>query len=177
MKKLLLILPFVFLLCLNFSCQQKVEEGITEEEVQAFNDRILDMWNNADLTIADEVYAPEIVRHDCNVPEAIVGIENVKDFLDNLLKAFPDLNLTIDEVIVEGNRMAQKWTMTGTNTGPINGMPPTGKSVHFSGISIGHFVDKKLVEIWDFYNALDMVQQLGFTLTPPQPPEPQEEKK
>ena len=176
MKKLLMVIPLVILLCFAFGCQQQVEEGITEEEAQVFTDRILEMWNEANLTIVDEVYAPEIVRHDCGVPEDIVGLENMKNYLKNLLNAFPDLNLTVDEMIVAGNKMVQRWTFTGTNTGSMNEMPPTDKKVLFSGVSIGHFVNGKAVEIWDFYNALDMMQQLGFTLTPPKAPEPPEKK-
>ena len=177
MKKSLMILPLVILLCFTFGCQKQVEEGITEEEVQAFTDGVLEMWNEANLTIVDEVYAPEIVRHDCGVPEDIVGIENVKNYLENLFNAFPDLHITVDETIVAGNKGAQRWTMTGTNTGSWGDMPPTGKNVQFSGVSIAHFVNGKAVEIWDFYNVLDMMQQLGFTLTPPQAPEPPEEKR
>ena len=179
MKKLFMVLPLVLLLCLTFGCQkgEEVAEGITEEEAQIFTDRVLEMWNEANVSIVDEVYASEIVRHDCGVPEDIVGLENAKNHLKNLFNAFPDLNLTVDDMIVEGNKMAQRWTMTGTNTGSMGDMPPTGKSVEFSGISIAYFVNGKAVEIWDFYNVLDMMSQLGFTLTPPQPPEAPEEKK
>jgi len=176
MKKLLMVLPLVFLLFFTFGCQQG-EEGITEEESQAFTDRVLEMWNKANIAIVDEVYAPEIVRHDCGVPIDIVGLENAKNHLGNFFNAFPDLNITVDETIVAGNKMAQRWTMTGTNTGHMGDMPPTGKNVRFSGISIVHMVNGKAVEIWDFYNVLDMMQQLGFTLAPPQPPEAPEEKK
>jgi len=176
-KKSLMIIPLVILLCFTFSCQQQIEKGITEEEAQVFTNRILEMWNKANLTIVDEVYANEIVRHDCGVPEEIVGLENMKNYLENFFNAFPDLNLTVDEMIVAGNKMVQRWTFTGTNTGSMNDMPPTGKKVRFSGASIAHMVNGKAVEIWDFYNVLDMMQQLGFTLTPPQPPEPLEEKK
>ena len=177
MKKLLMVIPLVILLCFAFGCQKQVEEGITEEEAQVFTDRVLEMWNEANLTIVDEVYAHEIVRHDCGVPEDIVGLKNMKNYLENLFNAFPDLNITVDEMIVEGNKMVQRWTMTGTNTGSMGDMPPTGKNVRFSGVSIGHFVNGKAVEMWDFYNVLDMMLQLGFTLTPPQPPEAPEEKK
>jgi steroid delta-isomerase-like uncharacterized protein len=170
MKKLLMILPLVFLLFFTSGCQQG-EEGITEEEAQAFTDRVLEMWNEANLDIAEEVYAPEIVRHDCGVPEDIVGLENINNYLKNFFNAFPDLHIAVDEMIIAGNKMVQRWTFTGTNTGSMGDMPPTGKNVQFSGVSIVHFVNGKAVEIWDFYNALDMMQQLGFALTPPQPPE------
>jgi steroid delta-isomerase-like uncharacterized protein len=177
MKKTIMVIPLVFLLCFTFGCQQQGEEGITEEDVQAFTNSVLEMWNEANITIVDEVYAPEIVRHDCGIPEDIEGLENVKNHLENFFNAFPDLNITVDETIVAGNKMAQRWTMSGTNTGSWGEMPPSGKNVRLSGVSIVHFVNGKAVEIWDFYNVLDMMLQLGFTLTPPQPPEAPEEKK
>ncbi len=155
------------LLGFSFSCQQQVQEGITEEEVGAWTDSVLKMWNEANLTVVDEVYAPELVRHDCGQPDDIVGLENIKNYLKNFFNAFPDLNITVDETIVEGNKLVQRWTLTGTNTGSMAEMPPSGKNVRVSGVSIVHLVNRKAVEIWDFYNVLDMYQQLGFTLIPP----------
>jgi steroid delta-isomerase-like uncharacterized protein len=162
---------FILILALvsfSFSCQQQVQEGITEDEAQAWTDGVLEMWNDANLAIVDEVYAHEIVRHDCALPEDIVGLDNIKNHLGIFFTAFPDLNIAVDETIVAGKRLAQRWTLTGTNTGSMVGMPPTGKNVQVSGVSIVHMVNGKAVEIWDFYNALDMYQQLGFTLIPPQ---------
>jgi steroid delta-isomerase-like uncharacterized protein len=156
------------LLGFSFSCQQQVQEGITEEEVQTWTDNVLKMWNEANLTVVDEVYAPELVRHDCGLPDDIVGLENIKNYLKNFFNAFPDLNITVDETIAVGNKLVQRWTLTGTNTGSMAEMPPSGKNVRVSGVSIVHMINGKAVEIWDFYNALDMYQQLGFTLIPPQ---------
>jgi steroid delta-isomerase-like uncharacterized protein len=156
------------LLGFYFSCQQQVQEGITEEEVQAWTDSVLKMWNEANLTIVDKVYAQEIVRHDCGIPDDIVGLENIKNYLQNFFNAFPDLNVTVDETIVGDNKLSQRWTLTGTNTGAMGDIAPTGKYVKLSGVSIIHMLNGKAVEIWDFYNTLDMYQQLGFTLIPPQ---------
>lgn len=156
------------LLVFSIGCQQQVQEGITEEEAQAWTDNVLKMWNEANLDIVDKVYAAEIVRHDCGLPEAIVGLENIKKYLENFFNAFPDLNITVDETIAVGNKLAQRWTLTGTNTGSMADMPPSGKNVRVSGVSIIHMVNGRAIEIWDFYNALDMYQQLGFTLIPPQ---------
>ena len=158
----------VILLGLSFGCQQKVQEGITEEEARVWTSNVLEMWNRADLTIVDKVYAPELVRHDCGLPEDIVGLENIKNYLKNFFNAFPDLNVTVEETIAAGNKLVQRWTLTGTNTGSMTEMPPSGKNVRISGVSVVHLVNKKAVEIWDFYNVLDMYQQLGFTLIPPQ---------
>jgi steroid delta-isomerase-like uncharacterized protein len=156
------------LLGFSFSCQQQVQEGITEEEVQAWTDGVLKMWNEANLNVVDDVYASEIVRHDCGHPEDLVGIENIKSYLENFFNAFPDLNVQVDETIAVGNKIVQRWTLTGTNTGSMAEMPPTDKNIQVTGVSIVHLVDKKAVEIWDYYNVLDMYQQLGFTLIPPQ---------
>ncbi len=167
LTKISFILTLV-LLGFSFSCQQQVQEGLTEEEVQAWTDSVLKIWNEANLNILDEVYVQELVRHDCGVPEDIVGLDNIKNYLQNLFNAFPDLNVTVDETIVAGNKIVQRWTLTGTNTGSMDDMPPTGKNVKVSGVSVVHMVNGKAVEIWDFYNVLDMYQQLGFTLIPPQ---------
>jgi steroid delta-isomerase-like uncharacterized protein len=169
--RLFTIIVFILTLVLfgfSISCQRQVQEGITEEEVQAWTDNVLKMWNEANLNIVDKVYTPEIVRHDCGQPEAIVGLENIKKYLKNLFNAFPDLNITVEETIAVGNKLAQRWTLSGTNTGSMADMPPTGKNVRVSGVSIIHMVNGKAIEIWDFYNVWDMYQQLGFTLIPPQ---------
>jgi steroid delta-isomerase-like uncharacterized protein len=166
-RKIAFILSMV-ILCLYLSCQQQSQEGITEEQAQAWTDSVLEMWNEANLDKVDEVYAQEIVRHDCGLPEDIVGLENIKNYLENFFNAFPDLDIAVDETIVEGKKLVQRWTLTGTNTGSMGDMSPTGKSVRFSGVSIVHMANGKAAEIWDFYNALDMYQQLGFTLIPTQ---------
>jgi steroid delta-isomerase-like uncharacterized protein len=167
LTKIAFILTLV-LLGLSFGCQQQGQGGITEEEAQAWTDDVLEMWNEANLDVVDKVYAQEIVRHDCGVPDDIIGLESIKNHLGGFFNAFPDLHITVDETIVAGNKLVQRWTLTGANTGSMGDMPPTGKNVLLSGVSIVHMANGKAVEIWDFYNVSDMYQQLGFTLIPPQ---------
>ncbi len=62
------------------------------------------------------------------------------------------------------------WTITATHTGLLHGIPPTGKSVRFSGMAIDRVVKGKIVEEWVYFNMLDLLQQLGFSLTPPSAP-------
>ncbi len=178
------IIPLVLLLCLNFSCQQPteeaIEEGITEEEAQALLDSALEIWNNGDLALVEDVFAPEIVAHTSTFPDDIVGLEGIKRWVTFARTAYPDLHMIFDDVIVKGDRIVARFTLTGTNTGPINMptgvLPPTGKEVHIIGLGIDRVQNGKIVEELVVYNVLDMMLQLGFTLTPPQPPEPQEEK-
>ncbi len=175
MKKLLMIIPLVILLCFTFSCQQQVEEGITEEEAKALLDSALEMWNNGNLALVEDVFAPEIVARTSTFPEDIVGLEGIKNWVTFARTAYPDLHMTFDEVIVKGDKIAARFTFTGTNTGPLSmpfgELPPTGKKVRFIVIGIDRVQNGKITEELVVYNVLDMMLQLGFTLTPPQPPE------
>jgi len=176
MKKLLMIIPLVILLCFTFCCQQ-VEEAITEEQAKVLVDRALKIWNEGNLELLEDVMASDVERHEYGILEELVGIDAIKTYIINNRNAFPDLNITIDKIIVKDDMMVWFWTYMGTNTGPLWELPATGKKVKFHGVTIVRVVNGKEVEIWDFYNTLDMMEQLGFTLAPPQPPETQEEKK
>ena len=79
MKKKFMVLPLVFLLCLTFGCQ-KGEEGITEEEAKAMGDVYAKARNEVNLALLDEIYAPNVVVHDCSSPEDIIGLEALKEY-------------------------------------------------------------------------------------------------
>jgi len=181
MKKSLLqitmIIPVILLLCFTFSCQQQVEEGITEEEAKAQMDRVLELWNEGNLALVEEIYAPEIVSYSSSsYEEDIVGFDGVKNRVTSTRTVLPDFNLTIEEIIVKGDKIVARWTYTGTNTGPIDELPPTGKKVRISGITMVQVVNGKCVEERIVSDNLDLYLQLGFTFTPPQPPAPQEKE-
>jgi steroid delta-isomerase-like uncharacterized protein len=180
MKKLFMVLPLVLLLCFTFSCQ-KVEEGITEEEAKAIHDLYVEARNTANLDLLDEILAEDVVVHDSGYLEDLVGLDALKEYYSNNHKAFPDLHITFDEMVVKGDRIIVFWTFSGTNTGllrtPMGDVPATGKKVQFSGVAIDHVEEGKIIEDWVVWNVLDLMQQLGFTFTPPMPSEAPEEKK
>ncbi len=157
----------LFLLCLTFSCQQQVEEGITEEEVQNLVERELGIYNEGNLALADEIIAPDYVEHTAGFPEDVVGIEAFKDSVTNLRTDYPDFNVTVEETIVKGDRIVSRWIVTGTNTGTTGDLPPTGKKIRIEGVNILRIVDGKVVERWTYYNQAAVLIQLGFTITPP----------
>ena len=109
------------------------------------------------------------------LPEDIVGLEAFGAYVTSLRTAYPDFKATIQEQIVKGDKMITRWTATGTNTGPLQTpmgeLPPTGKAMSVPGAEILTLVNGKITEDWIFYNMLYSYTQLGFTLTPPQPPE------
>lgn len=176
MKKMLMIIPLVVLLCFTYSCQKQGEEGITEEEAKVLLDSLMEIMNESNLALAEEIFDPECVLRYPILPEPLVGIEALKTMVKNNAISFSDFKGAVEELIVIGDKIWCRYTMTGTNTGPLGDLPPTGKTFHMTGMAITRVVDGKIVEDETFWNVLDFYQQLGFTLTPPQPPEPEEKK-
>ncbi len=163
----------LLMLCLTFSCQQQVEEGFTEEEAKALVERDLEIYNEGNLSMADELIDPNYVEHDAALPEDIVGIDAFKERITNMRTNYPDLNITVEELIVKDDRIVWRWIITGTNTGPIGDLPPTGKKVRIEGVGILRVVDGKIVERLPYWNEATMLRQLGFTITPPEGPSEQ----
>ena len=170
MKKLLMTIPLVILLCFTFSCQKQVEEGLTEEKAKAITDQVLKIWNEGDLAKADELYGPEYVRHH-PTPSVNASLDDLKNMVISLRTSFPDCTFTFDDILVKGDKIVTFATFSGTNTGPLDDLPTTGKKVRVSGVYIYYIVNGKIAEEWTFFNLLDYYQQLGYTLTPPGPPE------
>lgn len=162
MKKCLFTLIAISLMA-GASCQQKTN---SDEEIKALAEKYLKVMNGGDLSLFDEILSPQYVLHLADGTETI-GIDAMKEEITSLRTMFPDVNMTFDELIIEGDKVVTRWTVTGTNTGPMGGLPPTGKEIKFSGVNIGNIVDGKVREEWEFYNQAMMYVQLGFAITPP----------
>jgi steroid delta-isomerase-like uncharacterized protein len=127
----------------------------------ALTRRILDeVWNRRNLAVIDELLSADFVFNDPMAPAGARGIETYKQFVDNNLRAFPDLRLTIEDIVSSGDLVASRWHATGTHTGPLAGYAPTGKSMTITGMNFARIVDGKFVESWGNWNALGMLQQL-----------------
>jgi steroid delta-isomerase-like uncharacterized protein len=121
-----------------------------------------ELFNRGNLSIADELFASNFVYHDPVSHEEWRGSESVKSYATMLRVAFPDLHQTIEEQIAEGDKVAYRWTARGTHQGEFMGIAPTGNRVEMTGISIARLIDGKIEEIWENYDALGMMQQLGI---------------
>lgn len=171
---LIIIVALALLLGLTFSCQKKVKGGITEDEAITIGDWYLKARNEANLALLDNIYSPEVVVHDPSQPQTIVGLEALKNQYQGTHTAVPDVKFSLDDLYIKGDKMAWVFTMSGTVTGPIRTpfgeLPPTGKPFRFSGVAIDRIAEGKIVEEWVYFNVLDIIQPMGFTLAPPQPP-------
>ena len=121
-----------------------------------------EVWSQGKLDLVEQLVAPECVTHDPAAPGgAIRGLDGIKQIVSMYRNAFPDTEFEINDLILEGNKVAARLTVSGTHKGALMGIPATGKRVTITGTSITHFRDGKQVESWASYDQLGMLRQLG----------------
>jgi steroid delta-isomerase-like uncharacterized protein len=136
------------------------------EEIKALVRRLVEEWNKgkaAAMAVIDELYATDFVSHG---DEDMRGIKNVKQSTSEEFSAFPDQHFTIDDMIVEGDKLAARYTITGTHKGEYMGAPPTNKKITIRAITIDRFAGGKIVEEWGMMDTLGLMQQLGVVPMP-----------
>ena len=136
-----------------------------KELVRRFNE---DVFNKGDVAAIDKYIAADAIDH--NPPPGTSGtqgdLEGFKKWLTAFRAAFPDLKVTLDEVIAEGDLVVFRNTMTGTQKGEYMGMPASGKAISVEAIDIVRVKDGKMVEHWGQLDAMGMMQQLGAMPSP-----------
>ncbi len=121
-------------------------------------------WEETDKgndAIIDELCAPDYIDHSPPLPGMGPGSAGVRRANATLRAAFPDTVHIIEELIAEGDKVVTRLRGRGTFTGEILGIPPTGKVVEITGISIHRIVGGKLVEHWANADLLSFLQQMG----------------
>ena len=136
---------------------------MSTEENKALNRRFFEeFWDQKNLAVADELLAPNYVDHTPGSPPGLPpGPEGFKQFASVFMTAFPDLRLTLEDQIAEGDTVVTRWTSYGTHTGSLMGIPPTGKSITVTGITITRIPDGKATETWTNFDMLGLLQQIG----------------
>jgi steroid delta-isomerase-like uncharacterized protein len=124
------------------------------------------LFSEGDLSVADEVFAADFIGHDPALGREIHGPEEFKQFARMYRAAFPDLKLTVEDQIAEGDLVVTRFSARGTHRGELMGIPPTGNKVNITGISIDRMVNGKSVESWTNYDLMTMMQQLGVIPAP-----------
>jgi predicted ester cyclase len=126
-----------------------------------------DVFNGRKVEMIPEYIAPDFLPHD-SAPNTPRGPEAIRLLVVNMAKSFPKRKLTNDLIVCGGDMVVAYQTVEGTNDGPLfGGLPPTGKSFNFKWVDIYRFKDGKVVERWGAGDSLGMMQQMGFTLSPP----------
>jgi steroid delta-isomerase-like uncharacterized protein len=134
----------------------------TEAQKNLVRQFVEEFWNSGNLAAADELMTADAVIH-----EPIAGSPaDLKPFARAIRSAFPDWHSTVEEMIVEGDRVAERWTGRGTHLGEFQGIPPTGNRVMVPGVVFYRIEDGKIAEFRGQFDRMSLMQQLGAISSP-----------
>jgi len=138
---------------------------MSPEELKAQARRVPEeLLTQGDLSVADAVFALDLVHHD-PAPHA-PGVTGAKQLVLTLRRAFPDLCAIVEDEIVEGDRVVQRLTLSGTHAGAFLGIPPTGKRATWQLVAIQRIGrDGKVAEHWSSPDLFGLLRQLGALST------------
>jgi predicted ester cyclase len=123
---------------------------------------VLRSWEITNPENLDEVYPPDVVWH---MPggQDLRGIEDAKQFASTFLEAFPDFSPSVEDMLADGDKVASRVRFRGTHQGETEDFgPPTGRQVELEGITIHRIEGGKIVEEWNQFDNLSILQQLGL---------------
>ena len=139
----------------------------TEDNKALVNRYFNAAWNQGNPAVIDDLFAANFHHHNPGVPNG-GSREGFKQFNSVFRSAFPDLRITQDDVIAEGDKVVTRFTAHGTHQGELQGIAPTGKPVTVTGIETMRVSGGKIVEGWVEFDQLGMLQQLGVIPAPGQ---------
>lgn len=125
----------------------------------------IEAYNDRDTEAEAAARAPGFVAHVPGVPDPLEA-EAWTGFAASFAAAFPDLRLTVEDILAEGDRVAARVTFRGTHRGEFQGIPPTGRQVTFSSIELNRMAGGKVAEHWVELDLLGLLRQLGAVPTP-----------
>lgn len=129
---------------------------------------LADAFNTGQLGPADDYLAPNFRNHDPGTPPLPTGPVGFKQLISGYRAAFPDIHMTVDDLLVQGDKAVGRWTASGTNTGSLNDMPPTNKPATVTGISLLTFAGGQIASAHTNWDTLGLLQQLGVIPAPGQ---------
>jgi C-1 hydroxylase len=169
MKKLNMILCLALILCFMVGCQDKEAmraQGVVEEANKEIVKCVFEEMNKGNIEIINELYAPDYGYYSPSNNPKPMSREETIEFLKMVLKAFPDVNWRIKEIIAKDDRVIVRFIVTGTHHEEFQGILATGNKIEVSTILIWRIINSKIVEEREEANILGMMQQLGMELKP-----------
>ncbi|WP_203337684.1 ester cyclase [Nocardioides limicola] len=121
-------------------------------------DELISTWN---LAVIDELVSDDVVSYDPAFPEPVRGKAAYRAVCEEFAKVFPELHITIEEQIADGDTVVTRWSATGRQGGELFGVPATGKQVSFTGVDIHRVLDGKIIEEHGQWDTLGLMRQLG----------------
>jgi steroid delta-isomerase-like uncharacterized protein len=135
----------------------------------AENKALVRRWYDEVLNGRDLAAADGIVAEDFVINGEAVGRAGLTRAAARVRSVFPDLLVTVEDVVAEGDRVVTRFTARATHRGPFMGVPPTGKSITLAAVHVDRIAGGRIAERWETVDMLAVLRQLGATVTPPTP--------
>ena len=139
--------------------EMKQDQVTSVEQNEAVVRQVLALINERNLDEAFELYALDYIYH--GPPGELRGRDGIRGLWDVFLTGFPDLHSTIEDMISEGDKVVLRWRVEGTHTGEFMGVAPSNMKITLSITEIFRVANGQLVEAWDQFDQLSLMQQIG----------------
>jgi steroid delta-isomerase-like uncharacterized protein len=126
-----------------------------------------DIFERGDFDAADQILTKDFVTHSPGAPaDFLHGPDGAKEYARAIRAGLPDLSITHDDIVIEGDKVVIRWSATGTHKGELLGIPPTGKPVEITGFDLFRIEGDRIAEMWQNWDALGLMQQVGAIPAP-----------
>jgi len=129
------------------------------EENKTIIRKMIEAINKQNLASLDQLIATDFVYH--TLMQQIQGLDAMKQGVEEEIHSFPDLHVTIEDMMAEGDKVCIRLMETVTHTGEFRGLAPTGKKLTYTAVAIFRIVEGKIVEGWGVYDQMDFFKKLG----------------
>jgi steroid delta-isomerase-like uncharacterized protein len=133
---------------------------MSKESSQAALGKFAEAVNTGNYDLFDQVAAADCTDHD-PADGQVPGPQGYRAFFSGMRTAFPDMQVAVEALVQDEDSIAFAYTLTGTHTGPLMGVPATGKKVKIRGLQISKFEDGMMTERWGSSDELGLLKQLG----------------
>ena len=123
-------------------------------------------WNHGDFSSSSQIYPAAYLLHDTSAPQPFQGPMGLRGFISAFRGAMPDLHMSIEQIVAEGDCVAWRFRVTGTQTGTLNGIPASGRKVDVTGEVFSRFSDGQWVEDYSNANQFTLLIQIGVIPAP-----------
>jgi len=157
MKKNVLAIAGLVLLftSINIDAQKNTNLEKNKDFIKVYNE---DFWNKHNIDAFEKYYSTDFIVH---FADGDLNVEQYKGLCQAYFAAFPDMHVTTDLLVAEGDKVTKVWTVNGTSKGDFMGILATGKPIVLKGIEVFRIADGKIAELWVSMDNLGMLQQLG----------------
>jgi steroid delta-isomerase-like uncharacterized protein len=145
---------------------QPPADSEAEDSAELVTHYYAEVWNRGQQAGLAGFIAPNPAFHDPTAPDAPAGPAGVAECITGFRRAFPDLALTLDDVVAQGDRVTVRFTLRGTHRGPFLGAEGTGLAVEVTGVAVHRLAEDQIAETWLSWDTFGLAQQVGLFLVP-----------